>query len=398
MAKTILFLVNNNDACLDAMEPVVNVIKKNQKDISCVALGIAEYFSSPVTDEKKLKEIFDDYTILKHELKKIPDIETESRFAEQYQNISQKDYTDDIAKSEPFIEEFLKVNNISAIVMVNDRFFPEWHIVQIANEMNIPSLLIQESVRKDEGFQEYKTFHGQGGCTKIAAWGENGVEYFNRVGATGELIVTGSPRLDKFYNQCKSQDKASLRKELGVPENANVVLFASNNLFYMQMVSAEEYCHAIAIIADENNVCRANDNTYLLVKPHRNERRFFKMTGYDNYLKEMKNVIYCPDIELSTAVVASDSVVLFNSTVAVESAILGKRVGVVNFHNWDLYADFIEKGIAQKIENINQYVEFLVLPPLREEEQEKIIENSQYYITHLGYSAEKVADCVLSML
>lgn len=401
MVSNILFIVNNNDACIDAFEPVIKEIKAQSPHSQCIGLSATEFLFDTQTDHGLFQKVFDKYDVLSEKLPPfVASINNEEiKGVDDNSSVSKNASKADVIAANSFFPKYLIGEKISAIVVVNDRLFPEWHAIQIANELKIPSLLIQESVRKDEGFTHDDVIHGQGGCTKIAAWGENGKDYFQKVKATGEIIITGSPRVDKFYEKGLKLEKENIRKRLGLPVNANLVLFASNALHYMNLASHKDYNNLITTVAQTVSQIGAEDNnTHLLIKPHRQEIQYFIDSGYFNYISSLPNVLYRPKIGLSAAIAAADSVVLFNSTVAIEAAIFGKKVGMVNLFNNNMYVDFVERGISEYIDTKEKLIHFVKSPAPSEKEQAQIVENAQYYVTNLGQSAKKVAECVLSMV
>lgn len=401
MVSNILFIVNNNDACIDAFEPVIKVIKAKSPHTQCIGLSATEFLFDTQTDHALFQRVFDKYDVLCEKLPAFAASINDEKIKDTNDNssVSKNASKADVVAANSFLPKYLIGEKISAIVVVNDRLFPEWHAIQIANEFKIPSLLIQESVRKDEGFIHDDVIHGQGGCTKIAAWGENGKDYFQKVGATGEIIITGSSRVDKFYAQGLKLEKENIRKRLGLPVNANLVLFASNALHYMNLASHKDYNNLITTIAQTTSqIGEKDNNTHLLIKPHRQEIQYFIDSGYFNYISSLPNVLYRPKIGLSAAIAAADSVVLFNSTVAIEAAIFGKKVGMVNLFNNKMYVDFVERGISEYIDTKEKLADFIKSSASGEEERTKIIKNAQYYVTNLGQSAKKVAECVFGML
>lgn len=386
-ARKVLFVINNNDACFDAVAPIVAVLRATIPDVRSIALSATEFFNEIQSDLDLLDSVFDETHVLASMLgyvmlRRILDDRKSPELLEAANRV---------------LNRYLDAIDPAAIVVVNDRLFPELNIVDLANQRGIPSVLIQESIRKDQGFHHANVKHGQGGCTRIAAWGANGVEYFSGVGVARDVIhVTGSPRIDKFLGACRQVDPEAIRRSLDIPDGAHVVLFATNHLAKLQLVPFNEYSQALVTVVDLINQFGAvTGDLFVIVKPHRQERADFYRLGYDQFLSRNECARYCPNMVLADALAVSDSVLVFNSTVAVEAALLGKPVGIANLHNWDLVTDFADRGVARELTTTAALISFLNDPLANSGE---IVANAQHYVTHIGQAADNVAREIMELM
>ena len=402
----ILFELSNCESALKAYTPIVESLRKRHNGIVCNVVSFSEFFGLE-TDVERLHSVFDHvYTLnqiaehrasflgsLGHTLNLLPP--------------SLKG----LWVTRRNLEAIIRETRPRVIVVANDRRFPEYDLVLLANQSQIPTLLLQESVRKDLIFppQNYgkraealrrifhyergQLRHGEGGCTRIAAWSQNGVDYFQAVGVpASRIFVAGNPRMDRFVDRCRSLSRDEARGELGVPLESRVVLFATNPLSRMGIASLPDYLEAMRIVI--NLVDRAGGegfNGLLLLKPHRLEIADHHLYGIVQACKISRFVHYLEGTSLESAIVATDAVLVFNSTVAVEAALVKKPVGIVNLHGWELGTDFVEHGLA--VELCGEFSLEAFLRGGRDTNQQ--MANVGHYVQHIGSSAERIAEEIM---
>lgn len=396
--NTILYLVNNNDACLDAMTPVVAALRQRSPGLRHCALSVTEYFNNYATRPDLLEPHFDAWTSLATRLRAhLPDLHRDQTRAESVLWLHRETIT---KKTQEDFCALVESLGVVAIVMVNDRFFPEKPLIDRAKELGIPTLLIQESVRKDEGFKNAEVLHGQGGCDAIAAWGGNGVDYFTRVGVPSERIhVTGSPRVDLMRAQAMNMDPAALRQGFGLAPDTAVVLLASNHIARLGHATFDDFMITLMrVTAQANDLSEQLGGLHMLVKPHRQEVVDFQSARFVEYMDRLPHVTYIPDTSLPEAIMASNAVLVFNSTVAVEAALLGRPVGLMNYHHWDLVCDFAERGVAETISTEIRMRAFLLHTFFAMIPDQGQIDRSAYYVSHQGEAADRVATLLLSLI
>lgn len=257
---------------------------------------------------------------------------------------------------------FLKALNgtkCRAIVLFNDRFFPERDMVRIARDMGIPCLLVQESLRKDLGMDcPPGTLHGQAGCDRMLAWGPSSVDYFRAVGVPADkIVVSGNPKFDAFCTRFKGIEPATVRSRLGL-NGQGVVLIASNpvyNMFMQNPLTFEQYADSI----DQVISACAKRNLHVIVKPHPSERSAYQKNKYDEVLAAKKNVSLIWKIDLAETLALTDKVFIFNSTVGLEAVSCGCKVGLLSLHPWETGVDFVNTGLAENIETTADIERFL---------------------------------------
>jgi hypothetical protein len=153
-------------------------------------------------------------------------------------------------------------------------------------------------------------------------------------------------------------ESADLREKLAIPAGARVVLLACNPVNTMGMVnslSTEKYHDSIVQAAH----AAGTNGWQVLVKPHLLEMENFRKKGLRAKLEAMPHVRFPDGMHLNACLAASDSVLIFNSTVALESALAGKPCGILMLHPWEHGCDFVENGLACEIRNPDELAAFL---------------------------------------
>ena len=253
----------------------------------------------------------------------------------------------------------LKGGKCRAIVLFNDRFFPERDMVKIARDANIPCLLVQESLRKDLGMDcPPGTLHGQAGCDRMLAWGPSSVDYFRAVGVPAEkIVISGNPKFDAFCTRFKGIDPAAVRGRLGL-NGQDIVVIASNpiyNMFMQNPLTFEQYADSIDQVI---SVC-AKRNIHVIVKPHPSERSAYLKYKYDETLAAKKNVSLIWKMDLAETLALTDKVFIFNSTVGLEAVSCGCKVGLLSLYPWETGVDFVATGLAENIATVADIEGFL---------------------------------------
>ncbi len=299
------------------------------------------------------------------------------------------------------------------VVVLNDRNFPSNLYLESARRRNVPVLLLQESLRKDLfqqppigkilarwrrkirfGIEEGLRRYGQGGCNRIAAWGETSRAYFRRVGVPeNKITITGNPRFDQLANADFSADARSIRAEWGYPAEDFLLTFLSSPIERMQIVSKEEKRAALGRVTDW--VYRLSDdpawkNLRLAFKLHRAEDPAAMQSLLDEY--PPPGWARIAEKPLYPLLRASQAALMFSTTAGVEAALLSVPVGIVELSrpldDWDLTG----RGVAAGIRSPADLAGFL--QTVREEPRigARGAQAASFFVANLGHSAEAVAD------
>ncbi|MCK4731728.1 MAG: hypothetical protein KAT65_04640, partial [Methanophagales archaeon] len=300
------------------------------------------------------------------------------------------------------------------IIIPNDRITPHVAIIKIAKRRRIPTLLIQESIRKDEYFRRKRSIinrmkhltirlllgvvesspisFGQGGCDRIAAWGETSRDYFKRLGVSQEnVILTGNPGIESIIKKDWQTKGHELRKRYSIPESAFIIAFTTNPVDGMGILTKDQLLESVSMVA---NAVSSLEDVYLFLKPHRFENIEKYGRAITNSLAQDR-IFVESDIELYPLLSISDACLIFNSTAALESAVLGVPVAVINPFQVDMGIDFVENRLAVEITNAEQLISFLQ----RCRSGEYSVDNNaiRKYLAIIDGSANKIATEIIKL-
>jgi UDP-N-acetylglucosamine 2-epimerase len=304
------------------------------------------------------------------------------------------------------------------VAVLNDRNFPSNVYVQTANRLQIPTLLIQESLRKDlfqrppwkklvdrwsrkvrSGIEEGLRHYGQGNCSAVTAWGETSREYFLRVGVPeGKITITGNPRFDPLANADFSSEAQNIRARLGYRPTDSVLTFLSSPIERMQIVSMEEKFSALARLLEWFRALRGKsggDNQYFVFKLHRGEdpalfRRMIAETGSADFTQIANQALY-PLLSIAQAAL------MFSTTAGLEAALLKVPVGIFELSqpldDWD----FINRGVASGIRSPEDLAKFAQKSSADNTLGARGAQAAAYYAANSGHAAEAVEKLILRM-
>ncbi|MGB7539855.1 MAG: hypothetical protein WBM17_15030 [Anaerolineales bacterium] len=259
------------------------------------------------------------------------------------------------------------------VVVLNDRNFPPIAYVEEARRRRIPTLLLQESLRKDLfqrpparklfgrwirkvrfGIEEGLRSFGQGGCTRVAAWGETSREYFLRVGVPeSRIVITGNPRFDQLANADFSAEARRLRIHLGYAPADFLLTFLSSPIERMQIVSKAEKLDALEQLLGWVNALRANpewEPLKLALKLHRSE----DPAPLQAILEKRRTAGWARIVDppLYPLLRASQAALMFSTTAGIEAALLSIPIGILELarplDDWDLVGRNVAEGVRSQ--------------------------------------------------
>lgn len=415
-SKRILFSVSSTNHILN-LKPIVDWLKSVCPGLQCDVISTTEFHRKRSSERELLSRIFnmtwviDDYLPISFTLfDKLYEYQarrknflanssiyftTIMRFRRILKKINSY-------SAEKLIDNILKAESIKCVVLSNDRSFPLRELATWARRYGIRSLLIQESIRKDEIFERTKGIssthpstglHGQGGCDRIAAWGITSQEYFVSVGVEQERIaITGSPRIDDLVAKYGNVSRDELRRIYQLPDNVRTILFATNPLYKMKILSIKDYISSLRTVV--SSLQPFDGKSFMIVKPHQIEVEHQEW-GLDEELDALPHVRYLRDITLGEAISLADAVMIFNSTVAVEAALFQKPVGVVNLFGVDTGVNFGESDFAVELKNPDEIQTFIsgVYPTDWNFDGTHVDD----FITNIGGAAESIGNEILKL-
>jgi hypothetical protein len=304
------------------------------------------------------------------------------------------------------------------VVVLNDRNFPPNAYVAEARRSGIPTLLIQESLRKDlfqrppwiklfgrwrrkmqYGIEEGLRNFGQGGCDRIAAWGETSRAYFRRVGVPeAKIVITGNPRFDQLAAADFRAEAGRVRSALGLRPADFLVTFLSSPIERMLIVSKTEKEEALRrLLAWVRDLHAQPDwmSLRLAFKLHRSE----DPAPLQAILKESgaADRATIADQPLYPLVQASQAALMFSTTAGLEAALLRVPVGILGLSkpldDWNLAGN----GVASDVRSPEDLSAFLQRVRGDGELGGRGAQAAARYLANFGRAAEAVADLAARM-
>lgn len=304
----------------------------------------------------------------------------------------------------------LRQMNPDVLVIPNDRSSPYTDFIKVSSRLEIPTILLQGAIRKDLASRpstslkgrmlrrmighEPGVLHGQGGCTRVAVWGNNGVDYYTAVGVPLDRIaITGSPRMDAFVSRYSHIDRRQIRDRINVTDETLTILFATSPMSGFGADVENQYLVLIRkVIERVDSINEGRNAIRLLVKPHPMEIDDFRQNGIAETCERSSSTHYLPDWPIDEALVAADRVLIFNSTTVLEATLVGKAVGVLNPHRWDLGVDYVQKGLASELRTDEDMESFLA-----PHHSVFAVGDPGYYISDIGDAAKKQANLIVRL-
>lgn len=223
----------------------------------------------------------------------------------------------------------------------------EKEILFIAKKNKIPSVMLQHAIVTTSSYWiPFARFIGDFPdklmSSKQAVWSQNTKEYALTFGHKNEnIFVSGSPRFDNFFNNTKKF------------KSKGIILFApvgtsTVSIEYSNSASFENFDNFVRQVCE---VSKKFPNKKLIIKPH----------PRPDFISNMKNLIHEIDpkvkISFSTNVkkLIGECDVLIttnNSTIALESLILGKPTISLQTEKWALEEKISKSGAILPISNL----------------------------------------------
>lgn len=209
---------------------------------------------------------------------------------------------------------------------------------------------------------------------------------------TRNLVVTGQPRFDRLVKAGRASDKDEIRRKLGLSVNGKILLWATETHSLPLKENRE-------IIGAVYHAVQSLQNVQLVVKLHPAEDQDAPL-----YKESHCNPIIVKGGEnISESLYVCDAMITKSSTSAIEAAILGKPIIVLNLSEEPDVMPYVEQGVALGVYKKED------LPPTIKQAlyDEKIRENLarqrkkfvyEYAYVQDGKASERVANLVLRLI
>jgi glycosyltransferase involved in cell wall biosynthesis len=366
-SKKILF-VGHAPHAIKALEPIAYRLDKmgyscrgllfanRLNGTDCLALAESFSFGIDVYDESPWDNPESSKSILRHAAKLAPEMVTHWKMIRRARDI--------ISPLKP-----------KAVLFTDDHIFPEAYLVRAANELNIPTLLVQWAFTLPQKYYDQRrankikqvennsngptsTFAGLASTTRskvrrwlsqrlgvsfqfvhsfgggeskhIAVSGEAFADQFAQQGVSPDrIIVTGSPEHDLLYDRKKdakaSEVKMRIRSDFGL-DRGPLVVFSTQPLVHFGILSEKERKYQMSVLAE--SVLKRKDTSFIVTLHPREE-----IQEYHFLRKYGKRLSVCKGYDLIRLIDACDIYVSqFSSTILMAMA-WGKPVMTFNFAN-----------------------------------------------------------------
>tara|TARA_B110000014_G_C20117470_1_gene590664 strand:+ start:23 stop:1891 length:1869 start_codon:yes stop_codon:yes gene_type:complete len=261
----------------------------------------------------------------------------------------------------------------------------------VSKNFNIPSIMLQHArMPISPMWKPYGKFLGYFSdpllSTKQAVWGDSTQNYAVSCGHKKEnVIITGSPRHDKFFNyRAKSKKKG-------------IILFATTGWAGV----ATETSTVRSMIQFENfvktvfDVMKKFPDKQLIIKPHPHSENLVNALAIFKKLDPTIQVL--PNANLTELIDSSEIVITFtNSTIALESIILGKPTMSLQIENWAKDEEIAKMNAVYSIYNENEIEEGIKKLLYDEDFKKELQINAKIFLNQYlkfpGKSSKKLAD------
>lgn len=289
------------------------------------------------------------------------------------------------------LNEFFKINQISTILEWAEVGQEEKECVLVAKKYNIPSIMLQHGkysiAKKWDSFARFLTqFPSSLLSNKQAVWGDFTKKYAIDYGHDEKnLIVTGSPRHDKFFNFSKNIEKQGiiLFATTGPFDISSDTSTTSARIYYEKFV--KEVCNIIKDIPKKK----------LIIKPHPSSQ-YTRDTI--NLLKKINAPVEITlDTNLPELISKSDLLITFNnSTIALESVILGVPVLSIQTGIWAENDEISKMKAVRTVTELNKLEKEIKQVLFDESIKQSLQKNStkflDIYMANQGDASKKLAE------
>jgi len=238
--------------------------------------------------------------------------------------------------------------------------------------------------------------YGHGECLKIAVFGDATKEMFLSEGINPErIVVTGSPKFDRFFNFKDSECKQRISERWRIPTEKDIVLLITQGWVEAKAWTVEQRGKFISAIV---KATAALPGTELIIKLHPVE----KEEDYHKLVRDLAHPpIICKYVTLHELLGASSLVITVASTAGLEAMALKKPVVIVNLFNDTAPTLFEDSGAiyATREEELLSAMKSALYELETRNEMAKSMEKFVYEQAYLqdGQAARRIANLIRNM-
>ena len=333
--------------------------------------------------------IFDNETQLEN-LFSINQISFWSSIQNSFKKICYSRFSESISRIILF-EKFFTNFKTSVILEWAETGQEEKDCLYVSKNFNIPSVMLQHArMPISSMWKPFGKFLGYFTdpllSTKQAVWGDSTQNYAISCGHKKEnVIITGSPRHDKFFNYSSK------------PNKKGIILFATTGWAGV----ATETSTVRSMMQFENfvktvfDVMKKFPEKQLIIKPHPHSENLVHALSIFKKLDPKIQVL--PNANLTELIDSSEIVITFtNSTIALESIILGKPTMSLQIENWAKDEEIAKMNAVYSIYEENEIEEGIKKLLYDEDFKKELQANAKnflnQYMKFQGESSRKLAE------
>lgn len=325
-------LITNPNHHIELTLDVALMMKEKGHEVTYVSLCELRRMASPVATFEKEGLDYIKFGSLSKKLKPSSGKQTMGKSDSLIRSVVRNAFW--LIKLRPFIRKSL--TGFDKVLLMNDAAFPGDKICKWLKSKSIPFYLLQEGIRFPLP-NEAEVKYGANGAQKVMVWGERSAKHFLPIVSKGtEVVVTGSPRFDRFLNDIQSYpQKDSTHKVLGIFTNP---------------IDDQGFCsHAAKLELFESFMNRAapqlkSMKIELGIKCHPRE----EIKEYLAIANKYVTALELPKTILD-AIMAVDAGVIMASTVGLELLGAQRQIAQLEMPDYGYVFDYIENSEVLKI-------------------------------------------------
>ena len=251
-------------------------------------------------------------------------------------------------------------------------------------------------------YDMYKSFttydlSGHYGCTKITTTGDYAKKILVHDNIDpNKIVVTGNPKFDNIINKQYTPD--IIYDLLNIPPNKKIISFLTSSCVEhgiwtvrMREIFAKSVVKAVDSIPKD---------TQLVIKIHPME----DLTVYQKIIGEYnQEIILCKDIDLYELINASELIMSWFSTAALEAMMFDKPVIILNLFDEKNSLPYIESGVAIEVCKPESIIPAIKDVLYNNETRQILFKNREKFLpeyVHMrdGFSAKRVASLIEQMI
>jgi CDP-glycerol glycerophosphotransferase (TagB/SpsB family) len=210
---------------------------------------------------------------------------------------------------------------------------------------------------------------------------------------TRNLVVTGQPRFDSLAKADKSFDKDEICRKHGLTGDRKILVWATET----HSLPLEENRENVAAICA---AVRSLENVELIVKLHPAEDQDALLYREDRHCSP---IIVSGSENISESLFVCDAMITKSSTAAIEAAILGKPIIVLNLSREPDIMPYVEEGVALGVYKKEDLVPAITQILYDRETRTKLALARKRFVSDYAYvqdgkASERVANLILHLI